>query len=110
MEITLLLWVRCGKILHVHYFNGDIRYFDNSSVTIKNIESRSISSNGDYTGMIAVYDSLLICWSPRFSNHFFNVYNVDTGEEVGSFCDEGQGTTEAISVNCVFNFLKRGMI
>ena len=58
--------------------------------------------------MIAVYDSLLICWSPNYPNHFFNIFNVDTGEEIGSFCEKGQGSEEAISVNCIMQLFKKG--
>ena len=82
--------------------------YKRQSIITKNVESKSISLNGDNTGMIAVYDSLLICWSPDYPNHFFNIFNVDTGEEIGSFCRKGLGNKEAISVNCIFQFFKKG--
>ena len=77
-------------------------------MTTINIESKSVPLNGDNTGMIAVYESLLICWSPNYPNHFFNIFNVDTGEEIGSFCEKGQGSEEAISVNCIMQLFKKG--
>lgn len=90
------------------YFNGDIRYFDIDSATIKNVESKSISLKGASTGMISVYDSLLIYWHPSIPNHFFNIFNVDTGEEIGRFCSKGRASNEAISVNCIYQFFKKG--
>lgn len=109
ISITFLgIFICCNNKENNHYFNGKIRYLDNSSIITKNVESKSISLNGDNTGMIAVYDSLLICWSPDYPNHFFNIFNVDTGEEIGSFCRKGLGNKEAISVNCIFQFFKKG--
>lgn len=108
ISITFLgIFVCCSNKKNDHYFNGEIRYFDNSSITTKSVESKSISLNGDNTGMIAVYDSLLICWSPDYPSHFFTVFNVDTGEEIGSFCRKGLGDKEAISVNGIFQFFKK---
>jgi hypothetical protein len=99
--------VCCSNKDNNHCFNGKIRYFDNSSMITKSIESKSVPLNGDNTGIIAVNDSLLICWSPGYPGHFFKIFNVDTGEEIGSFCRKGQGREEAISVNCVFQFFKK---
>lgn len=90
-----------------YYFNGDIRYVDTNSKVVKNVTTKTVSLDGTYSGMIAVYDSLFICWHPRFPNHFFNVFNVDTGEELGSFCEKGQGAREAVSVNCVYQLFKK---
>lgn len=102
------IFVCCNNKDNNHYFNGEIRYFNNSSMTTKKVESKSVSLNGANTGMVAVYDSLLICWSPSYPNHFFDIFNIDTGENIGSFCEKGQGDEEAISVNCVFQLFKKG--
>lgn len=62
MSIAILgVFICCSNKDNNQYFNGDIRYLDNSSMTTINIESKSVPLNGDNTGMIAVYDSLLIC-------------------------------------------------
>ena len=90
-----------------YYFNGKIVDIDSSEKITKSVVSRPISLDGTHTGMVAAYDSLLIFWYPRFSNHFFNVFNVDTGEELGYYCEKGQGPNEAISVNCIFQFFKK---
>lgn len=106
--VFLGILVCCKNKDNNDYFNGEIQYFDNSSTTAKNIESKSVSLNGNNTGIIAVYDSLLFCWSPNYSDHFFNIFNIDSGEEIGSFCKKGQGSEEAISLNCIYQFFKKG--
>lgn len=63
---------------------------------------------GNNHGLIAVYDSLLICWNPKLPNHFFNIFNLETGKEIGSFIPKGQGPQEVVSVNCIFQFLTKG--
>lgn len=100
--------VCCGNKEGNDCFNGEIRYFDNSNTTTKNIKSKSVLLQGNNTGIIAAYDSLLICWSPSFPTHFFTIFNVDTGEEIGTFCRKGQGNEEAVSLNCIFQFFKKG--
>ena len=102
------MFVCCNTKEDNHNFNGEIRYFDDSCVITKSIESKSVPLNGANTGMIAVYDSLLICWHPGYPAHFFNIFNVDTGEEIGFFCGKGRGHKEAISINCVYQFFKKG--
>jgi hypothetical protein len=41
------------------------------------------------------------------SGQFFNIINLDTGKEIGSFCEKGQGAREATSVNCIFQFFRK---
>lgn len=105
---VLSIFICCSTKDDNHYFNGEIRYFDDSCMITKSVESKSVPLNGANTGMIAVYDSLLISWNPEHPEYFFNVFNVDTGEEIGSFCAKGRGHKEAISVNCIFQFFKKG--
>jgi hypothetical protein len=64
----------CGgcKSKYDNYFNGDIRYFDKENVISKNVESKSVSLDGAYTGMISVYDSLMVCWNPALSDTKFD--------------------------------------
>lgn len=90
------------------YFNGKIQYFDENNITTLDVKSKHLTLNGNNTGMIAVYDSLLICWSPNYQNHFFKIFNVDTGEEIGNFCNKGRGDNELISVGCIMQLFKKG--
>jgi hypothetical protein len=106
--VILGVFVCCTKNKDDYYFNGDIRYIDSSSKIVKNVTCKSIQLDGIQSGMIAVYDSLLICWQPNFPNHFFNIINLDSGKDIGFFCEKGQGPKEAVSVNCIFQFFKKG--
>lgn len=108
--IILSVFVCCneGENKDSYYYNGDIQYFDDNSMTVKNVKSKLVSLNGAYSGLVTAYDTLLICRSFELPNHFFNVFNVDTGEEIGSFCEKGQGPREAISVGSVFQLFKKG--
>ena len=101
-------FVCCHKNKDKDYFNGDIRFFDDSHKIVKNVTSKTVTLDGANYGMIAVYDSLLICWNPKLPDYFFNIFNVDTGEEIGSFCRRGGGPEDAYSVNCIFQFFKKG--
>lgn len=60
-----------------------------------------------YHGTIAVYDSLIICWNPKLQNCFFNIFNLDSGREIGYFCNKGRGPGEFSSVNPVFQLFKK---
>lgn len=107
--IILGVFVHCneGESKDSYYFDGDIQYFDDNNVVVKNVKSELVSPDGAFSGMVATYDSLLICWNYIFPDHFFIVFNVDTGEEIGSFCEKGQGPNEAISVNAIFQLFKK---
>jgi hypothetical protein len=106
--VILGIFACCNKNKDSYYFDGDIRYIDNNGTVVKNVESKSVRLDGIQSGMIAVYDSLLICWNPEFSNHFFYVVNLDSGNEIGFFCEKGQGPREAISVNCIYQIFRKG--
>ncbi|MDR1913078.1 MAG: TolB-like 6-bladed beta-propeller domain-containing protein [Clostridiales bacterium] len=106
--VILGVFACCNKSKDGYYFNGDIRYIDNSSKIVKNVTSKSVHLDGIQSGMIAVYDSLFICWHPNFPNHFFNIINLDSGKEIGFFCEKGQGSHEATSVNCIYQIFKKG--
>ncbi len=84
------------------YFIGDIRYIDESAKVVKSASSHLLDLKGDNYGLISVYDSLLICWNPKLPKHFFKIVNVDTGEEIGSFCLRGQGPEDVVQANALF--------
>ena len=78
--VVLGVFVCCSTKDNDDVFNGEIRYIDDSGVITKNVESKPVPLDEGYmgTGMIAVYDSLLVCWNPGFPDHFFDVFNADT--------------------------------
>ena len=91
----------CCSDIDSQYFNGEIKEVNVKNVISKNINSTHVPIKGIATGIIAAYDSLLICWSPSYPEHFFNIINIDTGKEIGYFCKKGQGNKEIISTNCI---------
>ena len=60
-------------------FNGEIHYFDDKNVICKDVVSQHVPLDGIYTGMIAVYDSLLLCWDTKYPNYFINLFNIAKG-------------------------------
>jgi hypothetical protein len=106
--VILGVFVCCNKNKDGDYFNGEIHYFDNSSKIVKNVTAKSVQLDNLQSGQIAVYDSLLICWHPNYPNHFFYITNLDSGNEIGFFCEKGQGSGESISLNCIFQIFRKG--
>ena len=88
------------------YLNGDISYINKDTVKVKDVTSKPIHIENLGYGMFSVYDSLIVFWNPKFSHHFFCIYNVDTEKEVGFFCNQGRGHHEFSSVAPVFQFFK----
>lgn len=97
----------CCSDIDSQYFNGEIKEVNVKNVISKNINSTHVPIKGIATGIIAAYDSLLICWSPSYPEHFFNIINIDTGKEIGYFCKKGQGNKEIISTNCISQLFKK---
>lgn len=105
---TLVLFSCSGNQSDRDLFNGEIHYVKDESVISKDMVSHQILLDGIYTGMIAVHDSLLVCWEPSYQSHFVNLFNVDTGKEIGHFCPQGQGPNEFSNTNPVYQFFKNG--
>lgn len=106
--VVLCLFTCCKGHDDAYYFNGEIHTIDKSGVSVVNVQSKPVTLNGANTGMIAVYDSLLFCWSPMNDKYFFNVFNVDSGDDLGFYVNKGRGAKEALSVNCIYQFFKKG--
>lgn len=106
--IIISLFACCTRNKDRDIFNGDIQYFNDSHKVVKHVASKSVvMDDGLPTGMIAVYDSLLICWHYKYLDHFFNIINLDTGKKIGYFCEKGQGPEEALSVNCISQIFRK---
>ena len=89
-------------------FNGEIHHINDKNVVSKDVVSQHVSLDGIYTGTIAVYDSLLLCWDMKYPDHFINLFNIDTGKEIGYFCPKGQGPNEFSHTNPIYQFFKKG--
>ncbi len=105
---SLLLFSCSGPRTDRELFNGEIHYVNDESAVSRNVVSQQVLLDGIYTGMIAVHDSLLVCWEPSYQSHFVNLFNIDTGKEIGLFCPQGQGPNEFSNTNPVYQFFKKG--
>jgi hypothetical protein len=102
------MFISCHKSNDGDYFDGDIQSIENSVRSVKKITLKAVPLNGANYGWIAVYDSLMIFANPKLRDNFFNVFNIDTGEEIGEFCGKGGGPDEMIAVNPIYQFFKEG--
>ncbi len=104
-----MMGMGCAGAEDTSDLRGEIRYFDESGVPVKKVVSKSLALREGFVGMmVAVYDSLLLAWSPGHPGYFFHVFHVDTGNEIGTFVSKGKGHQEMTSVNCVYQFFKKG--
>ena len=74
---------------------------------VKDVTSKAVLAENYGYGMFAVYDSLAIFWNPKFPAHFFCIFNIDTGEEIGYFCDKGIGPREFSSIHPIVQLFKK---
>ena len=91
-----------------NYLNGEIVCVNKDSVKVRDITSKAIQVENYGHGMFSVYDSLIVFWSIKFPSHFFCIYNIDTEEEIGYFCNKGKGHNEFLSVGSITQFFKAG--
>lgn len=91
-----------------HFFNGDIITIENSIKETQEITLKKIFLNGSNFGEIAVYDSLMFFFNPKLNDRFFNIFNINTGEEIGTFCNKGGGPEEVTCLSPIFQFFREG--
>ncbi|GHT66342.1 hypothetical protein AGMMS50239_27670 [Bacteroidia bacterium] len=103
--LLLNTFVCCHKNGDNTYFNGNIRYIEDVK-NETNVTLKAVPVEGANYGTFAVYDSLMIFWNSKLPNHFFNIFNLNTGEEMGSFCKKGGGPDEMFSVGIISRFYK----
>ena len=108
MSFLAMLFSCDGSQADKELFYGEIRYVNDKDVVSKDVTARHVSLDGIYTGTIAAYDSLLLCWDTSYPGHFINLFNVDTGKEIGYFCPKGGGPNELFNTNPVYQFFKKG--
>ena len=78
-----------SNLIDKKLFNGEIHQLDDSRTVCMNVSAKLLNLEGDYTGMIAVYDSILVCWDANYKDYFLNLFHIDKGEENGYFCPKG---------------------
>lgn len=106
--VLVFTCISCHKNDDSAYFNGDIMRISNSQIHECDVKLKEVLLNGANYGWIAVYDSLIFFMNPKLSDSFYNVFNVNTGEELGIFCGKGGGPDEVAALGPIFQFFKEG--
>ncbi|MGL6177805.1 MAG: hypothetical protein ACRC13_01015 [Tannerellaceae bacterium] len=90
---SLFFLVSCGGNNTENHFLGEITEFDlnDPSIVEETLNAKPIHLDGIYDGWIATHDSLVFFWSHRYNTHFFNVFNLNSGQFLGSFVPKGSG-------------------
>ncbi|MFI3262985.1 MAG: hypothetical protein R3Y26_08765 [Rikenellaceae bacterium] len=104
--ILATIFASCNNNVDNDYFNGKIKTVKVNNTIKKEVTSQAIALDGAFSGIIAVSDSLLICWTPYLADAHYSVFNVDTGKNLGSFCGKGHGSNESVSLGCIFQLYK----
>ncbi|BBD45879.1 Hypothetical protein PEIBARAKI_5872 [Petrimonas sp. IBARAKI] len=113
-EIYRILWIisilifiiGCIEYNDDIYFNGNIHDINSKIKKVKSVSLNPVPLEGPNYGRIAVHDSLMFFMNPKLPNHFFNVFNLDTGKEIGLFCNKGQGPNEVAAVSYIYQFFE----
>ena len=88
------------------YFNGKIKEVNDKSCQTKNVAWKELILNGPNYGEVYVHDSIMVFYNSKLGDKFFNVFHVDTGEELGRFCEKGNGLNEVIACSPMYSFFQ----
>lgn len=89
------------------FFNGEIQTIKDSGKETKKVALKPVFLDGANFGYIAVYDSLMFFMNPKLPDRFYNIFNINTGEEIGTFFNKGGGPEEATAVGPISQFFER---
>ena len=89
------------------FFYGEIQTIKDSGKETKKVALKPVFLDGTNFGYIAVYDSLMFFMNPKLPDRFYNIFNINTGEEIGTFCNKGGGPEEATAVGPISQFFER---
>lgn len=104
--IFLLLLASCGS-RNTDFFNGEIVDIKDNTIE-KEVEFKAVELDGPNFGFFSVYDSLAIYMNPQLTSHWYQVFNLKTGEEMGQFAMKGNGHKEFTPVGPIFNYYLEG--
>lgn len=104
--LILIGFIDCTQYSDSTYFNGDIYSIDKRMKKVKNVVLTPVPLDGTNFGGIAVYDSLMFFWNTKLPDRFFNAFNLDTGKEIGTFLNKGQGPDEIIAISTIYQFFE----
>jgi hypothetical protein len=92
------------------YFNGEIREF-NDTDHVQHITLNRVELDGPYYGVFAVYDSLIIFRNFKLPGYHFNIFNLNTGQELGNYSKKGIGPNELNDTGLIYNlFVEDGNV
>lgn len=90
----------------VDCFNGEIKEISESGCTTIDAEWQDMKLDGAYYGDVYVHDSIMVFYNTKLSSKFFSVFNINTNEEMGHFCEKGNGPNEAVVYSPMYSFFK----
>ena len=103
-----LFLVGCSHIQvdDAEYFNGRIIEVNDKECQTKNVKWKELVLNGPNYGEVYVHDSIMVFYNTKLGDKVFNVFHVDSGEELGRFCEKGNGPNELMACSPMYNFFK----
>jgi hypothetical protein len=94
--LLILIW-SCKNDKKI--FNGEVIIVQNE-LNMESLTGKHIEFDEIYTGMISVYDSLIVFSSRKYEDYYSRVFNLNTGKQINSVIKIGQGPNEQVSVHC----------
>jgi hypothetical protein len=96
--LFLTVCVGCNRKGDASFFNGEIILVED--IGKQDFLSGNLIELSDiYTGMMNVYDSIIIFTSGLFPDKFVSIFSLNTGNLLGTFCPKGQGPNEYLSLS-----------
>lgn len=106
LVFILSICLACQKNNDKEYFNGKILNITDHTKNIKETTFKELSLDGINYGFMSVYDSLMVFMNPKLKDCFFNVFNVKTGKDLGTFLHRGIGPNEVSAIHPIYQFFK----
>ena len=97
LTIGCILFFGCeSQYVDEDYFCGNIQTINDTVSTVQYLSTTPLSLNGANYGFMSTFDSLILFMNPKLRDYSFNIFNINTKEEIGMFCNRGNGPEEII--------------
>lgn len=106
IALVFITFISCHKTDDSTYFNGEIKEIQEKVKNESNVVLTPVPLEGTNHGFFSVNDSLMFFMNPKLPDRIFNVFNVDTGEEIGTFHNKGLGPNEFIALSPILQFYR----
>lgn len=106
--ICFILYACNQEYNESEYFNGTLQDIKSNHCISKQVSSKVLPLEGTYYGIPAVYDSLILFHNPKLKTQAFNINNINTLKEVGTFCEKGNGPSESVAFSPIYYIFKEG--